>query len=206
MGDFNEILSSRFNNLLRNFMPVDEQEGARTLNPEIQADLTLEAERAEWSWLKNERLCNGYAFKAAVVGQDSYVGLLNPANSGLIVVPGLKVAVADIVASQGFNLSLANQAAIGAFAVSTTSLCTDSRFAAAAQAPGAQVITGSAVGVLGALYAFGRNASANTSIFEMPPVVLHPGFALLFTLVTANQQLTVNWQWRERGILPGERP
>ena len=196
----NEILSSRFNRLLQAFLPLDEQEGAPTLTPEIAATLVLENDRPEWSHVKGERLrIASHSFLAAAL-QQATVWLHNTSVNQLVVVERIIIAnsATDTVQIQlGANVTLQANVAVPAprdlrFGLLTlgAGVCTADSIA------GASVVSGAA--------AFQTRVLANTPYVYDIPFILAPGSQMFVNNITAATTLSVTYVWRERIAQPSE--
>lgn len=177
--------------------------------PDVMASLDLEQPRAENDLFLGNDLCSGFGELTAAAAEFAQVSIgfaATPTQArpgSMIVLEKIYIRVAN---SARVNLSFGSVAAHAAVGAGQSVKTDTRRFA---QAPVAKVGTlSNAVLPTGFL----RVACiANTQVVvETPGIVLVPvpGFfeqaGLIVSHETANQLLTVGFQWRERPVLPDE--
>lgn len=196
MAIWNEILEGGLNQLLAKRLAMQTGSPTPSISPELGAGLILENDRAEYGFLKGEVLMSGYGEAAAVAGELSYTAIVNPATSGVLAtVTGIQTisAVGQVWFRTGSTPGTLGR-----------SQARDFRWPSAVGNfnSALQLVTGSSIALppTGFLKSFGT--SGFLQFFS--ELVVSPGSALIIYGTTANQPITVNLDWRERAILPGE--
>lgn len=156
-------------------------------------------ERPEWSYLRYEILLGCANNQAAVAAQQSYVALVNPITSGILVT--LDQYAGDVNNVVGL---VANSAAIiTGGAAGTPGFARDSRWPARM---GNNFNSGVATVVKGTAAALGVNTffTFGANVLGLLPVVVSPGFAFVIASTAQNVVLNAQLAYRERKVLPGE--
>lgn len=199
MGRFNEVLSGRFNALLRKYLPMEEQEGAPTLCPEITPTFPLWNGPEETLHLLGENLHAGLV-NVAAGGAGTYGGVsLYNASSNIIAV------VTGLISSAFCNYGVCFGACTGHAAI-LGGVTRDSRRRAGTNfvvSPltyyrGSPVGSGVAIGT-GSWLGF-----ANNSVWRPVLVLVGPGCSMLVQATSANTAIDVSLEWREHRCEPGE--
>lgn len=201
MGKFNELLAARFNEGLTALLGLGEQEGVRTVAPEVMPVVMMEGERPEHSYLKQERLAIGSVSGPADAANFTYVQLANPTGSNVILTLEQVIVQASVAATLFFGTTTT------LLATAVGSGVRDSRWGtpAAPQQPTGSVRT--APNASGALIggALGRYlVAANAPIALAIPFVISPGFQFSINPAAINILVNATFVWRERAMLPEE--
>lgn len=194
MGLFNELLSSRWNNLASRFLPVDEQQGVTTVSPDLQLILNIQQD-ADLRYLLAERLAGGWTTAAAAAGQQSFAALRNPSGSGVLaVLESLTLPTAGLQ----FDFGIADAAGAP---TSPAPQLRDGRFGVA-RVPSCVITqgTGLAIATSGGLTV----VPAATEGYQRMAWVIPPGLAFYVRCGTVNTAFSASFLWRERGYQPGE--
>jgi len=203
MGKFNELLASRFNEGLTALLGLSEQEGVRTVSPEIMPVVMAEGERIEHSFLKQERKCIGSHSAAADAANFTYLQLANPAGSNVILVLEKVIFHASLAGSVFFGTTT------NLFGTAAGAGVRDSRWGTPAvpQQPTGSLRNG--INASGALIggALGRIvvAASVSQVLDLE-FVISPGYQFSFVPAAINTQMVATYLWRERAMLPEEQP
>jgi hypothetical protein len=195
-----ELQVGRFDTLVRRLLSIKGQQLFPNLSGELSTELTLESDRPEWAALKGEKLCGASGTWAALAANINQFQLVNPANSGhLVVVIDAQFSndgpLADMMA-----VALLGGGLLGT--TFTTAVVRDQRFNRTTTSPmvpvgqsrGAQAagITGGAVVYWTAAIGIGG------TLRYSHPVILAPGQSLLVTNFVVAQGSRIGWSWYER--------
>lgn len=199
MAIWNEILEGGLNQLLAKRLAMQTGSPTPSISPELGAGLILENDRSEYGYIKGELLAAGRSGASAVVGQFGYVGVTNPANSGILA------TVERINWQFGASHGFVKARALTLAGAPVTSGVRDTRWMpnVGTARPVCVVSAGTTAAaapepVLD--YLFPTNYGERTTEY-----VLRPGTHLLVELEVANIVLpTVTFVWRERMAAPGE--
>jgi len=194
-----KIELGRYSELLRRALGMKGVvEVAGELSPEVSATWEIEADRAEWQFLKGVRLVTTGGGQGASVGNNFIGRLVNPAASGIIASISLVSLSADAISAYAFRFQAAP---LGNLASVAESGARDSRWGS----PGVSrspLVASSTVGALpttGFLLHTVR-AQANQEIKFTVPLVMTPGSILLFSNTTVNVLTVFSIHWSERGF------
>lgn len=203
MARFNELLAGRFNEGISSVLGIAEQEGVKTVAPELMPVYQVEREKPEHAFPKQERLAFGYGSQAAGgAGTYAQFGVYNPVGSQLLVCVDLLVLGSAAGEALKIGPAIPTAAQIAAF-VDASSQTRDTRWGDDAVArPAARAVTFTSTV---------NNGSFNVRVPNGTPIllpiewVLHPGwgfFVASAALVTALDGQSA--LWRERKMLPEE--
>lgn len=159
----------------------------------------------EWQIMRGVGLAAMSAPVGPVAAENSFVALINPAGSNLLVVVDT-ISHQDItLSSSQFVLEVASEGTVRAIAPTTETrgqfrdrrrTVVTSRVTAYAAtkvgAVGTEIASGAASGIV-----------AN-GFFSCMPLILPPGQALITRDLVVNETIRVSYAWRERLALPGE--
>jgi hypothetical protein len=203
VADFNQLQRTGLTELVRRMLGEELQFGSAS--PELGLMLALEIDRPEWFFLRSERLFStGRLTIAANAGHVSQVDLLNPSNSGIIIVVRY-VVLLQTVAGTIYSLMLDGGAAGGAAA---QNLVLDQRWPLAYKAAGQNFIGNGAVGVSGnEIDSIQPLSTATQQEFPLPTrlgFILAPGRRANVFSNTQNQAINVIMAGYERIARPEE--
>lgn len=208
----NEIQVGGYNSLLNKLLSMREGSPAPTLAPEIFGAFVLENDRPEWAFLKGERLGIGGQTRTAVVGNRSFVALVNPLGSGALAVV-LDVAYSgDQALLERYELRFNNADTTG-MTNSNRAINRDLRsigvpggnIPMSCQIFGGDLAAPPGVGSVIREGTWGASGTASQNDILIPlDFVLPPGFALLMSANATNTTVSVSWRWRERILDPAE--
>jgi len=171
---------------------------APTVAPELFANITLENDRPEWGWMKNERLGARTVLRTAGgAGVFNFVQCYLPTTSREIAVVTL-VRTLDAQAAQLCRITGIG-GGLGGWGAQQVA-ARDFRWLADRTSLIIEHNTGVALPTRGP--DFGRLNSIGMSYEEA--IVIAPGTGLLVYGPTANTTLSFDIAWRERGAQPGE--
>lgn len=174
----------------------EEEEGTVRLGETLTPTLEIFT-RPEWALLRGERLATGGAALAAPgAGLINQIQLFNPATSRRIAVVRWE----------------AGSSATAVYEIRTTQvlLTLDSgiwkvvRDSRAVNPVAVIFFDNTAAAAVGTRRFQSPNVLANTPYRYDPWWVLSPGFGLTISTGAQNQALTVNFEWYERPVMPGE--
>jgi hypothetical protein len=202
---FNELLAARYNDFISALLGLQEQEGVRTVAPEMMPVMIAEGERPEHSFLKAEKKAWGGTTSPAVAAQFSLIQLLNPTGSNLIVT----------VEKASVGLAAAGQVRAGILFPRGTVLTNDqgnvgardTRWLDPASISGkvaVKILTDSTAAP--SIYAGGPTyrIPAGQMLELGKDVILLPGYSYLLQHTTVNVAMDGAFEWRERAVLPEE--
>lgn len=160
-------------------------------------------QQPEWAYLRVERLCSIWRSQGAVVAEVSYLALVNPAGSQLVAVLE-RCSIQTAAAGQGFLQMNTEAAALATLAGPASGNVRDRRNQPQGQTicytlAGSDASTG-----IGVALEVRRVAVAQNIDFQHLPIVITPGFAVMFCFATVNTGIDGNFMWRERRAFPGE--
>lgn len=155
---------------------------------------TIDPAAAELLLLRDELPCWGMAAKAAVAGQYSIVGLTNPATSGVICT----IDLWQVYAATG-NIAYAELSTAVTLAAASMSIRDGRRNAAGEPkcTPGTASFAASQIGAPSWIELFVTNTAPSRAV----PLVLTPGWSVLFELQTVNVPMQAAFAWRERPLV-----
>ena len=196
----NKIGRPLFSNVFARVFGVDELDAVSTLAPEVMPT-TSPWERPEFWALLGGSLCGGRASMAAVVGQNSAVGIGNPAGSGVLTILErviLRSAVACTFGVRGFDE--------GIFNVLVAPIHRDTRRASSSGGPfnagiGTRIRQGSNAGDM----VGGNVLFVATGPLDIPlEMVLAEATMLAISPGTLNVAVEAAFIFRERAAMPDE--
>lgn len=206
MARFNELLASRYAEGLTALLGLSEQEGITTVAPELMTVVVAESDRTELSYLKQERRCWGSGAAAADAAQFSYVTLINPADSGILVT--CESIVVDSSVANLFDIGWINAAAFATLSAlsSASYVARDGRWGILNGNVAGQLRNGSGTG--GAIqisvnHRVRMPANESRPVY-MGEVVIPPGQGIGVTANAINVAVGASFAWRERKFLPEE--
>lgn len=200
----NEIQSGRINAVLHKLLNISEGSPSPSLATDVFPTITVESDRPEWHFLSGAKLVSAYATKAAAVGENGIVALVNPTNSGVIAVTEL---MSGWGGAGGVNLyPIAAVSTVTALTAGGTHYVRDLRFT---DVTGSFFERGTCKLYYGNLSPISPSVHyvqqvANVTWSVTVPWVLPPGTAILWRMAGTNLALTVNYTWRERKLEPSE--
>lgn len=157
----------------------------------------------EWAYLRAEKLACFPVTQAAVAGEFSAAGLLNPAGSGQLAV--VEKFMCDQSGTLIFQLQSCTQAQVATLATVVKGNGRDRRWQGGGALTACDVISGSDPTTTLGFNLDQVRAPGNTTIgFNTLPVVVPPGFALVAVALTNNTGVTFIMSWRERAAFPSE--
>ncbi len=187
--------------ILRSILQLEEQR-LLELDDQLQATVVLASDRPEWALLASEILCAGIGQFNPSVGNTASIRLLNPANSGVLIVVSQLMLSVTVASRVNINVMKGNVALGLVFAVKgqrdirvpkdSGVLNVTTMSLSGAQPSGANGQT-----VQSAFIA------ANTPLVYREPFVLGPGDSLEIEHTTVNLDFTVAASWRERPLAGG---
>lgn len=209
---------SRWSQLFRKLGVVKGDDIVSEVHRQIFPVIVVEGDRPEHKLLAGERLAWGQFLKAAVVGQQGYVGLRNPAGSGIVVVveriDGIRVEFSR------FYIGLLRGEAD--WTLASTEQPRDTRIQAGAtfgvSAPNitGQIVHGdsSLISAPFVVAEFGAGSSSaglnSTNLGWTTDIVLAPGDTVVVFISNGsggggvNVAFQASFCWRERATEPGE--
>lgn len=201
----NEIQTGRLNAILHKLLGITEGAPAPSLAPDLFSMLCLENDRPEWKFLAGERLCCGSGTVAAGgAGLYSTFVLWNPPGSGVL---GVLERIGNWDANAQAMILRANYTDPSGAGYGTAGHyrgLRDLRHGATATSkPTLLIYSVATVSPLG-LNVLQSFYLGTAGLFEID-VVIPPGYGLTVHSQNANQQLRVNFLWRERVLEPSER-
>lgn len=196
-----KIEVGRYSDFLRRLLAqAGQEEVAAYLAPELQAALVLEADRPEWSFLKNEKLASGQGTSAAAAALRSTVSIENPTGSNVIaVIEEIRVWFNGDFVNIRTAYSTTGQVAL------TTKRARDFRYGQGNQ-PGLNLVSNNTLtdaGYGGTTFGYCEAGVALTN-YRMhvwrDPIVLGPGTRLGAIGGTDNLAMVATYVWRERAM------
>lgn len=211
MALFNELLNSRYSDGIEKVLGLQEQHGVSAVASELQGILTLEGERPEYSYVKNEKLWAAQISIGPIAAVNSQVFILNPTASNVIsvveygVVDNAGGAISRVVG--GLAITAAQIALITAGTQGNV-FNRDGRWP-----PTPATINSFPVTQVWSFTSAALNAAINiTGIIPAGgfikvdcQAVLPPGTALALINNTVNQNITVYFRGYERPMQPEEK-
>lgn len=169
---------------------------------ELFPQVVVRNDRPEWPFLEGDRIAAGVVSDGAVVGQISHVGLINPVDSGVLVI------VKEFLIAQG-TAQRTNLIFIGQNVEATDTTAPgaprDSRFqliAVGGPETTALLFTLTQVGTITAA-PIATVSFSDTFRYDQP-IVLGPGGFLMVRGSVSNEGLTVSFSWLEQKAASGE--
>ena len=195
MALFNEILEGRYGLLLSKLLSMKGADsGAPQLSGDVVPALILESDPPEWAALAGTRLCCGHNQAAAGgAGNRTQIGLLNPANSGIIA--RLELILAGSTAAV-FGFPVRSNPTIGASGANVG--VRDTRIQ---QTPACTVNQKNNTAAAGTTrMVFFPEASAAGGYWGKLRCdwVIHPGQGIIIDPGNDNQDMQAAFVWRER--------
>lgn len=195
--------TGRYGNFLRRYLGIagDAPSVARELVPDINAVMEVTA-LPEYGFLQGEKRAVGLINASAAVGALSCAQILNPSNSGVLVVVeyinAFRTAVSGI-------LLLGNGVFAGG-AGSSSKTQSDTRWQTASPSLNLNFGTVTVATPVFNLTPVIQDPSATVRTWSYYPgqLVLQPGTQFLLFHDTNNEGIFVSLIWRERGIVPSE--
>jgi len=195
---FNGINEGGLNNILSQRLGVKGSAAAPAVAPEVFPNLTLENDRPEWGFVKQEYHRGVYRFSSAVAGQYNFIQLYIPTTEQSVAVV-TRIRQHD---SQQIQIGRGPiNAAIGAGWTLINGVDRDMRTVNSGKAVQVAVNTTASAGTFGV---FAASVAATDPWDE--PIILGPttGSALIIRNNLVNNTLSIDIQWYERTALPGE--
>lgn len=181
---------NRWQNKLRALIGVRGENPIPTLSPALTPVVVLEDDRVEWGFAGGDFIFGYFASQAAVVGEQGFMGLVNPAGSGIIAVVDLfmSVQVAHIYIAGLAQVPIVGQTAF----LQGNGFLRDVREEGQNAACGRSSGSSAAPPWLGPIGRILANAERRIN------VVLPSGTGVLIVGIAANTQLDSGMTWRER--------
>lgn len=197
---FNQLLGTRFPRMSKILFGIDADQGVGSLAPEIMPTAEMLNPPIEGRWPAGEKVASLVQIVPSVAGEFSYIGVRNPAASGMIVVAELIIG--------------GNAGGVGPFFVRLNNadptrtldsgiISYDLRWSVAlSNATTARVILGSEAVITGTN--IGRLFSALGMTIYPLEFVLPPGTNVIIHHETVNTAFTGGVRFRERPARPDE--
>lgn len=204
---FNRIGQPRWAESIRRLLGLEGWSSIESVAPEIVPVAIAVPDGPENAALRQERLAMGGLNAAGGVGTQAHVQLVNPAGSSILVILE-RVWVIQFAANGDVELRVGT-GVLGAATQQAVTGWRDGRWGfASTRLPQAQIWTlasAATAGVTVGTYRVGPGAATGGAAISesIPqwwqlPMILSPGDSIHFRQVTANAQIQVGYQWRER--------
>lgn len=167
-------------------------------------------ELAEWARLRGERWFTDFVSVAGVAGNNSHVGIINPAGSGNLVVIDQYQISGGLAAAQVMILTVAAESVYAAIAgfletpVDPIDLREPNSFAGANASMRTFKFTGTNAGIVGRNLRQHVVQAATDGFWEPAGIVLPPGTGCALVVTAVNTAGGVNFLGRERKAFTGE--
>lgn len=196
----NEIQVGRFNAILSKLLGITGPP-APTSATDVFPTLTLESDRPEWHFLAGSRIAAATTVDAAVAGQYSHAGIVNPAGSGTLVIVRLITAYPTGTCELVFGISAATTP--DAY---TSSVKLDTRSWGTSHAPTTKSWIYTNAGAISAdqFASVAGAASANYALTPPLGIVLSPGYQTFIRPSVVNIGIRAGWLFYERPLEASE--
>lgn len=157
----------------------------------------------EWAFLRRERLAGmGRTEGAGAATEMSYVALVNPATSGILIV--VESALVSLNVASAVRAAMETEAALVALGLTATrGVNLDTRWANQGNEPIGYLASEAVAATLGVAF----SNPTRPVYFDLPEVagiVLSPGYALVVQNPDDAAAIHVSYRWRERHAYPSE--
>jgi len=205
MGKFNELLAARYNECVSAVLGLAEQEGVRTVAPELMPIFVLEGERIEHSYLKYEKKAFAGINAPPVAAQFGLIAFLNPVGSNQIMT----------VEQVSVGMAAAGQVRVGILFPRGTVLANNAGNAGSRDTRWLDPanINGKCSGQIFFDSTAAPSFYAGAPTYRVPAgqmlaipgeIVLMPGYSVMVQHTTVNLGFEAAFTWRERAALPEE--
>lgn len=197
MPPLNNIQGGRWDTFLRRLLPIKEQSIAPVLAPELVGMVVTQEWEPEQYLLREEKLYHAaVAVSAPGAGQNNFINILNPNNSGnLVILEGAFISSATAGVQFQLRMELRNGTEFGIAG-------RDTRLGMTINAATAVPSEGDAAGIAGVLAQI-QQALATTVVQFNMPIVLAPNSGVTMW-ADANVQISGGYLWRERAAESAE--
>lgn len=146
--------------------------------PELQANLVLESERPEWSYLRGERLYQAFQQITPAAAEFAQYRIVNPAGSGILsVVTSVMVVAIGAVSSWDLRTGVSSTTPLDGAEVPR-----DTRWGLALERVTTQITAESRAAISGFGFGRWRVRPDESKLLNCTPLVLHPGQAFAFVM------------------------
>jgi hypothetical protein len=171
---------------------------APAVAPEVFPVLTLENDRPEWGWLKDEALRSRAVDVGGAAGVNSMVQIYLPSTAQSLCV------VEEIHARSTASVNVVHLVGIGGGTVGWSAITNGTRDFRSFSPQSDAALLETRQGALPTFHAVLAQLATSAQPSFRNPIVISPGQALCMYALAVNTALSINLSWRTRPALPGE--